>query len=95
MKIPPESYIEQMKEKPYSELIRQRDMMVQFMHDFEKKEMAGDRSGSEWDDCPKPDTRYQVSFYYLAKLCRIMPDKYYDEYDSWLGRFVKQRGEDI
>ena len=88
MMISPDYFAEERKNLSYPELIRERDELISFMQDFEKKEMAGDRSDPEWHCCPSPDVRYQVYFEYLAVLCGIMHKKYNEEY-VWGGRTLK------
>ena len=76
----PESFIEQLKDADYFELIRQRDKLVRDIKRFEKKEMAGDRTGKEWKITPGPDVKYQTNLEYLSALCSLMQEKYNREY---------------
>lgn len=43
----PESYIESLKDVEYLELIKERDRLIRFIRKYEKKDVAGDRSGNE------------------------------------------------
>ena len=49
MMISPENYAERVKDLSYPELIGERDDLIRFLQEFEKKEMAGDRSDPEWN----------------------------------------------
>ncbi len=92
MMIPPEDYIAGLKNKSYPELIKSRDKLIQYLRDYEEKEMAGDRSDPEWYCHPLPSVRYQVYFEYLAELCRLMHERYNEEY-VWGERTLKQDAE--
>ncbi len=87
--ISPDYFAERWKDLSYPKLIRERNRLIRFLKDFEKKEMAGDRSDPEWNYCPSPDVQYQMYLEYLAKLCGIMEEKYNREY-VWGGRTLKQ-----
>ena len=80
MMISPETYVNMLQDKPYPFLIRERDELIRFIQDYEKKEMAGDRSDPSWKVCPKPDVKYPVYFDYLALLCEFMRKTYNTEY---------------
>ena len=92
MMIPPESYIESLEDKPYLELIKTRDGLIRYLQDYERKEMAGDRSDPEWQYRPSPEVQYQVYFEYLAELCRLMHERYNEEY-VWGERTLRQDAE--
>ena len=93
MMVSPEYFAEQWKKLSYSQLISERDDLIQSLQDFERKEMAGDRSDPEWNYCPSPAVRYQMYFEYLAAICRIMNEKYNNEY-VWGKRTLKQDAEE-
>ncbi|MBQ7525816.1 MAG: hypothetical protein IJT09_05215 [Abditibacteriota bacterium] len=81
MMIGPETYVELLKDAEYSELIKERDELIQSIKDFEEKEAVGDRSGDEW--CivsPSPIVKYQMHLKYLSALCAFMSEKYNNEY---------------
>ena len=92
MMIPPKDYIASLKDKSYLELIKCRDKLIQYLRDYEEKEMAGDRSDPEWLCHPSPEVRYQMSFEYLAELCQLMHERYNEEY-VWGERTLKQDAE--
>ncbi len=93
MMISPNYFAERWEKLSYPELIKERDRLVGFLQDFEKKELAGDRSDPEWHYSPSPDVQYQVHFDYLAEICRIMHEKYNSEY-VWGGRKLKDDAEE-
>ena len=78
----PEYYIEQLKNDEYLELIKKRDRLIRFIKKYEAKEIAGDRTGEEWDIDPQPDVCYQMYLEYLGALCTFMREKYNREYVS-------------
>lgn len=80
MTISVREYIGMMRHKSYQDLITERDHLVQLLRHFETKEKAGDRSGVEWILWPQPDVQYQLTFDYLAALCRLMHERYDQEY---------------
>ena len=88
MMISPKAYIEQLKEADYQKLIEERDELIHSIREFEKKEMAGDRTGEEWNLHPQPDVRYQMYLVYLGELCLLMKERYNDEY-VWGDRSLK------
>lgn len=88
MMISPEAFARRWNDLSYPELIRERDRLIRFLQDFEKKEIAGDRSDPEWQCSPSPAVRYQVYFDYLAAICSIMHRKYNEEY-VWGRRMLK------
>ncbi len=93
MMISPGMYAEQLKETPYTELIREKDQLVESIRKFEKAELAGDRSDPDWKYCPSPDVQYQMHLEYLSELCRLMQERYNEEY-VWGGRTLKQDAEE-
>lgn len=80
MMISPGVYVGGLKTKSYPELIKARDRLVRELRSFEKAETAGDRSDPEWQYCPSPEVRYQVYLEYLAELCKLMSERYNEEY---------------
>ncbi len=93
MMISPETYTAELEDKPYPDLIRERDRMIQYLHDFEKKETAGDRSDPEWGCSPSPEVRYQMYLEYLSALCDRMQERYNEEY-VWGKRTLRQDAEE-
>lgn len=82
MMIGPEFYKEGLKRKSYLELMKERERLLSFMHEFEANEIAGDRSSPDWHAHPLPSVMYQVYFDYLSVLCGVMHEKYNREYIS-------------
>ena len=80
MMISPEMYVAQFKDEEYLTLMKERDSLLARIRDFEKKEMAGDRSGAGWEIMPSPDTIYQMNLMCLGLLCQLMHEKYREEY---------------
>lgn len=80
MMISPGGYIDELKDADYNTLIEERNQLIDFIVDFEGKEKAGDRSGEEWMIMPSPDVQYQVHLEYLAELCKLMHEKYNEDY---------------
>ena len=80
MMISPETFIAGYKDKPYLELIKERDRLMESVHRFEQAEMAGDRSDPAWRYCPSPDAQYQVNLEYLSALCQLMQERYNRDY---------------
>ncbi len=89
MMITPSTYREGLKTKSYLDLMKERDRLVAFMHQFEAEETKGDRSSLAWRCHPSPDVQYQVYFEYLSALCNVMQERYNQEY-VWGGRTLKQ-----
>ena len=88
MMISPGVYVKQLKEASYLELIRERDQLIESIREFEKAELAGDRSDPAWGICPSPAVQYQCNLEYLAELCSFMQEKYNGEY-VWGNRTLK------
>ena len=88
MMISPTTYGEYLKDADYLELIKKREELLASIREFEAKEIAGDRSGEEWSIHPQPDVRYQMDLEYLGELCRIMHEKYNNDY-VWGDRTLK------
>lgn len=80
MMISPSSYVEELKDADYNTLIEERDELISFIVEFEKNEKAGDRSGDAWMMSPSPEVQYQVYLEYLSELCKLMYDRYNEEY---------------
>ena len=89
MMIGPAAYMEEVKRMSYLELMAERERLIGYLHKFETDEIAGDRSDPAWRICPKPDVRYQLYFDYLSVLCRVMRERYNQEY-VWGQRTLNQ-----
>lgn len=57
MMIGQQDYKAGLKRKFYLGLMRERERLLDFMHQFEANELAGDRSGPEWKDSLFPEVR--------------------------------------
>ena len=79
MMISPQTYISRFKSAKYTDLIKERDRLINELREFEQNEMTGDRSGEEWLMDPNPEVMYQCSLDYLAELCELMRDRYNNE----------------
>ena len=80
MMISPTTFVKELEDADYNTLIKERDQLIDYIVEFEKKEKAGDRSGAEWNYNPMPDVVYQVYLDYLAELCKMMKEIYCEEY---------------
>ena len=80
MMISPDMYIEELKDADYNALIEERDQLIEAIVEFEQKEKAGDRSGEEWRFMPSPEVLYQVNLEYLAEVCKLMHERYNEDY---------------
>ena len=89
MMISPEAYIDRFNGAEYLDLITERDCLIRFIKEYEEKDIAGDRSGKEWDIHPQPDVRYQVYLEYLSRLCVLMSEKYNEDY-VWGDRTLQE-----
>ena len=74
------SYIKDLKDKDYLQLIEERDKLLSFITDYESKEIAGERSPFDWLTHPQLVEKYQAYLEYLAELCKLMREKYHKEY---------------
>ena len=74
------SYIKDLKDKDYLQLIEERTKLLTFISDYEQKEMAGERSPFDWLTHPQLVEKYQAYLEYLAELCKLMKEKYHKEY---------------
>ena len=72
----PESYIDELKNATYAELIVERKRLLKFIDLYEKREIFGNCAGEDWKKCPSPDVKYQCYLEYLARLCAYMQKKY-------------------
>ena len=94
MMISPDGYIEALRDADYNTLIEERNQIIEAIVEFEQKEKAGDRSGAEWMMMPSPEVIYQTNLEYLAELCKLMQQKYNEDY-AWEGKRLSDdyRGE--
>ena len=89
----PKAYINSFRDAEYLDLIMERDRLMRFVKEYEEKDIAGDRSGKEWDIHPQPDVRYQVYLEYLSRLCMLMTEKYNEAY-VWGDRTLHDDAKD-
>ena len=89
MMISPENYVSRLKNAPYTELMRERDELLESVQQYEGKEMIGDRSDEGWLQYPSPEVIYQMKLEYLAALCSMMHERYNREY-VWGRRTLKE-----
>ena len=80
MMISPAAYREGLKGKSYPELMQEREELMDFLHQFETEEIAGNRSNPARVCRPSPEVRYQMFLDYLSVLCGVMSEKYNREY---------------
>lgn len=69
----PEKYIELMKNLTLEELLKERDELIERMHDFEKREIDYME-----DRYPSPYDVYSYEFLYLSELCKLIYERLYD-----------------
>ncbi len=77
MMISPESYIDELKNKNYKELIKEKNKLLKEISDFENNKIADE----EYNIDPSPDVIYQCNLLYLSKLCELIADKFNKEYE--------------
>ena len=78
MMISPISYIEELKDNSFEQLIAERDSLIQEINELEKIafKKGEDRTDPAWQFRPGPDVRYQMNLGYLAELCNFIEEKY-------------------
>ena len=77
MMISPESYIDELKNKNYKELIKEKNKLLKEISDFENNKIADE----EYNIDPSPDVIYQCNLLYLSKLCELIADKFNKKYE--------------
>ena len=77
MMISPESYIDELKNKTYKELIEEKNKLLKEISDFENNKIADE----EYNINPSPDVIYQCNLLYLSKLCELIADRFNKEYE--------------
>ena len=73
MMISPESYIYDIKEKSYKELLTEREVLL---NDIKKFEKYDDERKYNIEIHPSPEVRYKCNLLYLAKLCELIAEKF-------------------
>lgn len=77
MMLSPETFIQiECENKSYKELLRIRDSLIRQIRAFEK----GKVSEKEYQILPSPETIYRVNLEYLGELCKLISEKYGDEF---------------
>ena len=72
MMISPQSYVDDLKEKIYEELIKEKDKLIKEIERFENNKIAD----SEIYMDPSPEVVYQCNLLYLSELCKLVHDKF-------------------
>lgn len=72
MMISPEVYIEKYRNKPYDELLLERDALLDEIRAFEKKAYDPELDMIH----PSPEEVYQCNLEYLGRLCYLISYKY-------------------
>ena len=82
----PEGYIAGQNNKSYSDLLKERDSLIERIQDFEEKMRTIDETDDEFRfricTSPTPEVIYQMNLLYLGKLCELIAEAYAqdDEY---------------
>ena len=77
MMISPDSYIDELKNKNYKELIKEKNKLLKEISDFESDKIPDEKYNID----PSPDVIYQCNLLYLSKLCELIADKFNKEYE--------------
>ena len=83
MMISPFTYIEQIKDKSYKELIKEKNDLIKEIKEFEKGyfEPSKDFDINEVIiECPSPEVVYQCNLEYLSALSNYMREKFNKEF---------------
>ena len=76
MMVSPEFYVEELKDKSYKELLKKREELLEGIYAFEN----GKIDEKEFMIIPSPDVKYQMHLEYLGELCKLIAEKYREEY---------------
>ena len=76
MMFSPDTFIKQLKDYTFPQLIAEKDSLVIEIKELEKIVYENDRTDPEWNVDPSPDIRYQMNLEYLAALCKLIKEKY-------------------
>jgi len=74
MMIHPEGYIDMIKDKSYENLLKERDVLIARICEFE--ESMDKPKDERWLISPDPEVVYQCNLMYLAKLCELIQETY-------------------
>lgn len=75
MMINPKTYIEEQENKSYEELLKERDMLLKEIQDFEQDKISDDDILRN----PSPEVVYQCNLKYLGELLKLIAKKYNEE----------------
>ena len=73
--INPKTYIEEQENKSYEELLKERDMLLKEIQDFEQDKISDDDILRN----PSPEVVYQCNLKYLGELLKLIAKKYNEE----------------
>lgn len=72
MMINPQSFVDELMDKSYEELIKEKDKLINKIKRFENKKVTE----NEYDINPSPDVIYQCNLLYLSELSKLINDKF-------------------
>ena len=72
MMISPQSFIENLENKEYEILIKEKNKLINEIKRFEENKMTD----SEICMDPSPEVIYQCNLLYLSELCKLIHDKF-------------------
>jgi len=72
MMIDPDSYVDNIKDLSYPELVRERNRLLQKLHDFEDDKVTKDERKRN----PSPEVVYQCNNLYLIEATKLLNDKF-------------------
>lgn len=72
MMISPQNYVDDMKEKCYEDLIKEKYKLIKERHRFENNKIAD----NEFCINPSPEVVYQCNLLYLSELCKLVQEKF-------------------
>lgn len=76
MMISPAGFLELHKDKLYAELLPVRDNLIRQIRSFEKRPKNSDSTIIS----PSPEVVYQCNLEYLGELCKLISEKYNQEF---------------
>lgn len=76
MMISPEMYIMEHQNDTFSQLLQERDELIEEIRRLEKMVFGEDYESEEWLTHPSPEVKYQMNLQYLAELCKFISKKY-------------------
>ena len=81
MMISPSTYIENLKEKSYEELLKEKKALNDKIEKFESSQNNQDNQDKStmFIIHPSPEVVYQCNLEYMAKLCSLIVKKYREE----------------